>query len=55
VKKVNFIEKIINFLFINFKIRKCLLNSTLLINEFVSEHIIKMSVILTLHFDLEVE
>ncbi len=55
VKKVNFAEKMINLLFISLKIMKCLLNSTLLINRVVYKHVVKMSAILTLCFDLEVE
>lgn len=52
-EKVNFAKKMINFLFINFKITKCLLNSALLISKTIYKYVMKMSVMLTSCFNLE--
>jgi len=53
VKRVNFAKKMIDLLFISLKITKCLLNSTLFISEVICKHVVKMSVMLTLCFNLE--
>jgi len=54
-KRVNFVEKMINLLFVSLKVMKCLLNSILLTDKVVCKHVVKMSAILTLCFNLEVK